>query len=97
MKFNTLGKAIKKLQEIGLDDIDIAILYHVDNNEEVTVGDILLDCGDVASPATLHSRLSKKLIKAKLLQLKASKEDGRNKFVVKGVKFDAMESKLGGL
>lgn len=97
MKFNTLGKAIRKLQDIGLDDIDIAILYHVDNNEEVTVGDILVDCGDVASPATLHTRLSKKLIKAKLLQLKASKDDGRNKYVVKGSKFDAMESKLGGL
>lgn len=97
MKFNTLGKAIRKLQDIGLDDIDIAILYHVDNNEEVTVGDILVDCGDVASPATLHSRLSKKLIKAKLLQLKASKDDGRTKYVVKGIKFDAMESKLGGL
>lgn len=97
MKFNTLGKAVKKLQDIGLDDIDIAILYHVESNEDVTVGDILLDCADVASPATLHSRLSKKLIKAKLLQLKASKDDGRTKYVVKGCKFDAMESKLGGL
>lgn len=97
MKFNTLGKAVKKLQDIGLDDIDIAILYQVDNNEEIIVSDILLKCADVASPATLHSRLSKKLINAKLLQLKASKTDGRTKYVVKGSKFEAMESKLGGL
>lgn len=97
MKFNTLGKAVKKLQDIGLDDIDIAILYHVESNAEVTVGDIIEDCANVASPATLHGRLSKKLIKSKLLQLKASKTDGRTKYVVKGSKFDAMESKLGGL
>lgn len=96
MKFSTLGKAVSKFKDIGLDAIDIAILYKVESEENVMVKNIMEQC-DVASPATLHTRLTKKLVKAKLLKLEQCKEDGRTKYVVKGAKFNKLEEALGGL
>jgi len=96
MKFSALGKAVSKLNSIGLDAIDIAILYRVESEEQVMVKDIMATC-DFASPATLHTRLSKKLVKSKLLKLETSKLDRRTKYVVKGVKFSKLEEVLGGL
>lgn len=96
MKFSALGKAVSKLNSIGLDAIDIAILYRVDSEENVMVKDIMATC-DFASPATLHTRLTKKLVKAKLLRLDQCKVDGRTKYVVKGAKFYKLEETLGGL
>lgn len=96
MKFNSLGSGVRKLKDIGLDAIDIAILHKVCTEENVMVKDIMADC-DFASPATLHTRLTKKLIKAKLLDTQDCKEDGRTKYVVKGSKFYKLDELLGGL
>lgn len=96
MKFSTLGKAVRKLNDIGLDDVDIAILHRVDSNDNVMVKDIMAEC-DFASPATLHGRLTKKLVRAKLLKLESSRDDARTKYVVKGAKFHKLEEVLGGL
>jgi len=97
MKFNNLGKAVRTLQDIGLDDIDIAILYMVSYNNDLTITDIIYDCSDIACSATIHSRIKKKLQKAKLLKLEISEVDGRVKNVSKGAKFDVLEERLGGL
>jgi hypothetical protein len=97
MKFNTLGKAVRELQALGLDDLDIAIIYHVNVGAYTTVGDIVLECGDVASPATIHTRLTKKLVKAKILQLVHSEEDGRTKYVELGSKFEKLSELIGGI
>lgn len=96
MKFSNLGKAVSKLNDIGLDAIDIAILYRASTQDNVMVKDIMAECA-FASPATLHSRLAKKLVKAKLLKLEQCKEDGRTKYVVKGVKFHKLDDLLGEL
>lgn len=97
MKFNTLGKAVRELQALGLDDLDIAIIYHVNVGTYTTVGEILLDCKDIASPATIHGRLTKKLVKAKILKLAQAQNDGRTKYVELGSKFENLAELLGSI
>jgi len=83
-----------------LDHTDILMLgvlsdcWEEDRNVRVT--DLTLKFGKTfASPANIHYRLTKDLVKLQMVRLKASKEDARVKFIVKGCKFDAMDKYLG--
>jgi len=85
-----------------LDHTDILMLgvlsdcWEEDRNVRVT--DLTLKFGKTfASPANIHYRLTKDLVKLQMVRLKASKEDARVKFIVKGCKFDAMDKYLGGV
>ena len=75
---NTLGMVHAKF---GIDNIDLMLLG-VGMNERVT--SVLEDCKHLGSMANLHSRLTKKLVKKKLVKLQSSEEDGRVKYVVEG-------------
>ena len=94
MKFSSLGKAIKELQSIGLDDLDIMIMHQVNVGQYTTVGEIITGCANRASPATVHGRITKKLVDAKLLKLKLSPADKRVKYVELGSQFWNLADKL---
>jgi len=84
-----------------LDHIDVLMLgvlsQEWDANRDVRVTDMTLRFGkSFASPANIHYRLTKDLVKLQMVRLKASKEDARVKFVIKGCKFDVMDKYLGG-
>jgi hypothetical protein len=88
--------------KFSLDDIDIQILGVMsakwDEGRDVRVTDLTLKFGKtVASPASIHYRLTKDLVDLKLIKLQQSEDDARVKFVVKGTKFDALEEYLGGI
>jgi len=85
-----------------LDHIDVLMLgvlsQEWDANRDVRVTDMTLRFGkSFASPANIHYRLTKDLVKLQMVRLKASKEDARVKFVIKGCKFDVMDKYLGGV
>jgi hypothetical protein len=88
--------------KFSLDDIDIQILGVMsakwDEGRDVRVTDLTLKFGKtVASPASIHYRLTKDLVDLKFIKLQPSEEDARVKFVIKGTKFDALEEYLGGI
>jgi hypothetical protein len=85
-----------------LDHTDILMLGVLSDcwqeSRDVRVTDMTLKFGkNFASPANIHYRLTKDLVKLQMVRLKTSKEDARVKFVVKGCKFDAMDKYLGGV
>lgn len=85
-----------------LDHTDILMLGVLSDcwNEgrDVRVTDMTLKFGkNFASPANIHYRLTKDLVKLQMVRLKTSKEDARVKFVIKGCKFDVMDKYLGGI
>jgi hypothetical protein len=85
-----------------LDDIDIQILGLMSakwkEGKAVRVTDLTLKFGkELASPASIHYRLTKDLVKLQMVRLKTCKEDARVKYVIKGCKFDVMDKYLGGV
>ena len=85
-----------------LDHIDVLMLGVLSEcwgeGRDVRVTDMTLKFGkSFASPANIHYRLTKDLIKLKMVRLKTCKEDARVKYVVKGSKFDVMDKYLGGV
>jgi len=85
-----------------LDHTDILMLGVLSDcwkeGRDVRVTDLTLKFGkNFASPANIHYRLTKDLVKLQMVRLKTSKEDARVKFVVKGCKFDVMDKYLGGV
>ena len=98
-KLSIKMEAIK--EKYKLDPTDILMLGVLSQEwkaeRDVRVTDLTLKFGkNFASPANIHYRLTKDLVKLQMVRLKASKEDARVKFVVKGCKFDAMDKYLGG-
>ena len=94
MKFDTLGKAIVSMHAIGVDTLDIMIIHLVKVGQWTTVTNLVNECFDIASPATIHNRIKHKLVPAKILRLEESKEDGRTKYVHLGEKFSKIAGKL---
>lgn len=88
--------------EFGLDNTDLAILSVVsekwDENRNVRVTDVTrkLNSG-VGSPANVHFRLTKDLVDLRLVALTPNPEDAREKFVVRGKKFDVLDKFIGDL
>lgn len=97
MKFNSLGKAIKELQALGLDDLDVMIMHQVNVGQYTTVSEIITSCAGRASQATVHGRITKKLVDAKLLKLKPCPSDKRMKYVELGSQFWNLADKLVGV
>lgn len=85
---NTLGLVHAKF---GIDSIDLMLLG-IGLNERVT--NVLEDCRHLGSPANLHSRLTKKLVKKKLVKLTPSDTDARVKYVTEGAKLKELEEIL---
>jgi hypothetical protein len=80
-----------------LDDIDIQILGLMSakwkEGKAVRVTDLTLKFGkELASPASIHYRLTKDLVDLKFIKLETSEEDARVKHIVKGVKFKALDA-----
>ena len=48
----------------------------------------------IASPSTLHYRVTKHLVDEKIFSIKINSEDKREKFVVKGKKFNDLLNKV---
>ena len=94
MKFDTFGKAVVAMHAIGIDTLDIMIIHLIKVGQWTTVGDLVTECLDIASPATIHIRIKHKLVPLKILRLEESKEDGRTKYVHLGEKFNKVADKL---
>lgn len=101
-----ISKLAEKMNSVytkyRLDHTDILMLGVLsdcwEEGRDVRVTDLTLKFGKAfASPANIHYRLTKDLVKLQMVRLKTSKEDARVKFVVKGCKFDAMDKYLGGV
>jgi hypothetical protein len=89
--------------KFGLDDLDLTILGRLQLiwnkgwkvTDEVTVMEIIKQvCVDIASPASLHHRISA-LANADLIKLTTNKKDARVKHVREGVNFKKLEKSLG--
>ena len=93
-----LASKITRLKEhYGLDEVDIQMLGLLSakwaKNEDVRVTDLTLKYGKmIASPASIHYRITKDLVDRKMLKLKPSPDDARVKFVVSGKAFDSLEN-----
>jgi uncharacterized protein YihD (DUF1040 family) len=99
-----IEKLSNKLEKVKakytIDQTDIYILGLLsqkwDKGEDVRVTELTLKFGKgVGSPANLHYRITKDLVKLQLVRLKSSEEDARVKYVVKGKQFDALNKFLG--
>lgn len=99
-----IEKLSNKLEKVKakytIDQTDIYILGLLsqkwDKGEDVRVTELTLKFGKgVGSPANLHYRITKDLVKLQLVRLKNSEEDARVKYVVKGKQFDALNKFLG--
>jgi DNA-binding MarR family transcriptional regulator len=84
--------------EFGLDIIDLQLLVAAqdrwEQNETIRITDLIRDW-KIASPATIHYRVSKDLVKKKMVKLEANPEDAREKFVVEGTSFKKLKKFLG--
>ena len=94
MKFNTFGDAVIARHAIGVDNLDVMIIRLVQVGQWTTVGKLVDECWDIASPATVHNRIKHKLVPAKILKLEENKKDGRTKYVHLGEKFNKIADKL---
>jgi hypothetical protein len=101
---NNVEKLSIKLEKLKtkytIDQTDIYILGLLSHKwakgEDVRVTDLTLKFGKgVGSPANLHYRITKDLVKLQLVRLSSSDEDARVKFVVKGKQFDAFNKYIG--
>jgi hypothetical protein len=92
MKVEKLGTTLGLVHaRFGIDSIDLVLLA-TGIDERVT--DVLLDCKHLGSPANLHSRLTKKLVKKKLVKLTPCENDARVKYVTEGTRLKELEEIL---
>jgi hypothetical protein len=84
--------------EFGLDIIDLQLLVAAqdrwEQNETIRITDLIRDW-KIASPATIHYRVSKDLVKKKMIKLQSNPEDMREKFVLEGSAFKKVQKFLG--
>lgn len=92
MKVEKIGNTLSMVHaKFGIDSIDLMLLGN-GLNERVT--NVLLDCKHLGSPANLHARLTKKLVKKKLVKLTPCETDARVKYVTEGAKLKELEEIL---
>ena len=92
MKVEKRGNTLNMVHaKFGIDSIDLMLLG-VGMNERVT--NVLEDCKHLGSPANLHSRLTKKLVKKKLVKLTPCDSDARVKYVTEGARLKDLEEIL---
>ena len=98
MKIEKLIEAVYLIKgRFNLDLIDLVVLHEALTRDkqmphEVTIMEIVDYC-DVASPATMHSRI-KKLCAANVLKKTEHPDDVRFKVLTKGDKYDALVKEL---
>ena len=92
MKVEKIGNTLSMVHaKFGIDSIDLMLLG-VGMNERVT--NVLEDCKHLGSLANLHSRLTKKLVKKKLVKLTSCTADARVKYVTEGARLKELEALL---
>jgi hypothetical protein len=99
-----LQKMVDVLDQIGdkfnLDVIDLRILAeaqrHWGEGKDVRVTD-LVRVFSIASPATMHYRISKDLVRVGMLKLRSNPEDMREKLVEKGKRYGELHNFVEGL
>lgn len=95
-----LGNLVEKMdavaKELQLDLTDLRLLEyaekHWDESRDVRVTDFVQS--NIASPATIHYRIAKDLVHRKFVKLKPNPQDAREKFVIRGPRFSALEKLL---
>jgi hypothetical protein len=100
---STLQDLTKKLknakEKLNLDVLDLNLLGAAESrwleNRKVRITDLVHDF-DIASPATIHYRVTKDLVRMKMFKLVSNPEDKREKFVEKGSSFKDVEKVLKG-
>lgn len=92
---NTIG-AIET--EFGLDILDLYLIIAANSRWEenlpIRITDLVRDF-KIASPATIHYRVTDSLVKKKMFTLKRNPEDRREKLIMWGPKIAALEKFLG--
>ena len=96
-KLKDFVKKINAIEEdLKLDLTDLRLLeyaeMHWKEGRDVRVTDFVR--ANAASPATVHYRIAKDLVDRKFVKLKLNPEDAREKFVIRGSKFDELEKYL---
>lgn len=85
--------------EHDLDMIDLRLLAAMqirwDKNEPIRTTDLIRDFR-IASPATIHTRLSKHLVKNKMIKMVENPEDKRERLIEEGPEFKNVKKFLGG-
>lgn len=83
--------------EYDLDVVDLKILMVLascwKDEVKIRVTDITHG-GKIASPATLQTRINKKLLDAGLIELHVNPNDAREKFIVRGPHYERFEGFL---
>lgn len=98
MKLESLVNTIDATQtEFGLDFTDLKLLTAAQSywkeNRTIRITDLIRDF-KIASPATVHYRVARDLVKSKMFKLVTNPEDAREKFVVAGPSFKKLEKFL---
>ena len=96
-KLETLVNKMNAVEkELQLDLMDLRLLNyaekHWNEKRDVRVTDFVQ--ANAASPATVHYRITKDLVARKFVKLKPNPQDAREKFVMKGPRFNALEKLL---
>lgn len=99
MKLQHLTAVLSFLEsEYELDVIDLhllaAIQMHWDKNKPIRITELIRDY-TIASPATIHKRVSQELVAKKMIKLKENPEDKRERFIVEGPDFKDFAKFLG--
>lgn len=83
--------------EYDLDVVDLKILMVLascwNNGTKIRVTDIT-HSGKIASPATLQTRLTKKLVDVGLIELETNPDDAREKLITQGPHYERFEEFL---
>lgn len=98
MKLETLVNTIEDVKaEFGLDFTDLKLIKaaksYWDENRTIRITDLIRDF-KIASPATIHYRVARDLVKSKMFKLVTNTDDAREKFVVAGSAFKKLEKFL---
>jgi hypothetical protein len=99
MKLSNLVYLIGALKtEFDLDLLDLQLLVAAqsrwDEERTVRITDLVHEFR-IASPATIHYRVTKDLTQKKMIKLQSNPEDMREKFVLEGSAFKKVQKFLG--
>ena len=99
MKLQHLTALLDFLElEYELDLIDLRLLaamqHSWDKNEVIRITDLVRDY-KIASPATIHNRITKELVKKKMVKLKENPDDKREWLIIEGSDFKEVTKFLG--
>lgn len=99
MKLEHLTAILSFLEsEYELDVIDLHLLaamqMHWDKKEPIRMTDLIRNY-NIASPATIHYRVSQELVAKKMIKFKENPDDRRERLIVEGPDFKDLVKFLG--